>query len=339
MKSSSPYRAIVSACVISLGTFGASPARAQGSSSAAAQGLFDQAKALMAAGKAVEACPKLEESQRLDPGSGTLINLAHCYEETGRIASAWSTYLEAAAAASAVGNTDRETGARERAAALAPKVSNLVVDVPPESRVGGLRITRDGVDVGAAQWGLPIPSDEGAHEIIAAAPGRTEWRSTIAVEGHGTTSTVRVPKLAEIASALVPTGTPAAPVLTTASSNDSATEEPRSSPLGAQRVGALALAGVGVAGLAVGTIFGLQAKSKKDEADETCDGGVCTTDSGVRAGEDAHKAGNIATIGMVVGTAAVVGGVVLWFTAPSANQAYGTRIGLGPNGVALRSVF
>src|SRR5262245_6044422 len=82
--------------------------RAQSSDSAAAQALFDEAKALMAAGKAQEACPKFEESQRLDPGSGTLTNLAKCYEDTGRIAAAWSMYLEAASAARAAGNAERE---------------------------------------------------------------------------------------------------------------------------------------------------------------------------------------------------------------------------------------
>lgn len=69
------------------------PVRAEDpGNAAAAQGLFDEARALMAAGQAAEACPKLEESQRLDPGSGTLMNLARCYEQTNRIATAWSTY-------------------------------------------------------------------------------------------------------------------------------------------------------------------------------------------------------------------------------------------------------
>src|SRR6188768_4131513 len=99
-----------------------SPAHAQSTDSAAAQGLFDEAKALMATGKASEACPKLEESQRLDPGTGTLLNLALCYEKIGRIASAWSRNLDAAAAAKASGNTARENAARKRAAALAARV-------------------------------------------------------------------------------------------------------------------------------------------------------------------------------------------------------------------------
>jgi len=54
----------------------------------AAQALFDEAKRAMADGRWAEACPKLEESERLDPSIGTAFNLARCYEHVGRIASA-----------------------------------------------------------------------------------------------------------------------------------------------------------------------------------------------------------------------------------------------------------
>jgi serine/threonine-protein kinase len=311
---------------------GAAPAHAQAGSNAAAQALFDQGKALMAAGKTREACPKFEESQKLDPGSGTLINLALCYEKTGRTASAWSAYRDAATAARLSGNADRERGAKERAAALAPKVSKLTVEVPNDARVSGLVVTRDGVEVGPAQWGMQIPTDEGQHELSAKAPGYDEWRTTVTVAAQGATASVSVPKLvAAPKPETVPP--PVAPEQKPASAEPTAPA--KSSGLGGQRIAAIAVGGVGVAGLAVGTVFGLKAMSNKKEADKTCDGTACTSEGGVSAGNDAHKAGNVSTVAMIVGAAGLVGGVALWFTAPKGSA----QVGLGPSGIVLRRAF
>src|SRR3954469_8263227 len=115
--------------LVAVGVLLAAPVRAEPTSSdkAAAEGLFSDARRLMVAGKFQEACPKLEASQRLDPAVGTVLNLADCYERSGRTASAWMEFLEAASAARQSGSADREAEARGRASALESRLSYLVI--------------------------------------------------------------------------------------------------------------------------------------------------------------------------------------------------------------------
>lgn len=158
---------------------------------AAAEVLFKQGKQLMEQKKYADACPKFEESQKLDPGLGTQMNLALCYTELGRTASAWSLYLEVASQAKATNQPDREKKARDAAAALEGKLSNLTIEVasPPE----GLEVKRNGQPVGKASWGTPLPVDPGDVQVTAVAPGRKLWETTVKVT-KGTT-TVKVPEL------------------------------------------------------------------------------------------------------------------------------------------------
>src|SRR5260221_10377355 len=85
---------------------------------AAAQALFDQARALTRQGRYAEACPKLLESNRLDPGIGTQFHLAECYEQNGQVATAWATFLDVASQARAASQFDREKAATKRATQL-----------------------------------------------------------------------------------------------------------------------------------------------------------------------------------------------------------------------------
>src|SRR5687768_11915066 len=108
----------------------ASPARAD--NAAIANALFDEGKRLMQSGKFAEACTKFADSQRLDPGVGTILNLAACYEKNGQTASAWSAYRAAAAAARDKGQSAREKAARESVARLEPGLLKVIVTVTPQ---------------------------------------------------------------------------------------------------------------------------------------------------------------------------------------------------------------
>lgn len=189
MKQLPRYLSILAALLLVLLAF----ARGARADNIEAQALFEDAKKLMDAGKYEEACPKLEESQRLDPGMGTQFHLAYCYEKQGKTASAWALYLEVASAAKAIGQMDREKVSRTAAAALEKKLSRLTIQVP--NPVDGMTVKRDNTDVSRVLWGTPVPVDPGEHTIIVAAPNKKTWEDKVSFGESAENKTVDVPAL------------------------------------------------------------------------------------------------------------------------------------------------
>ena len=105
-----------------------------------AEELFRRGKAFTAQGKHAEACPMYDESHRLDPQMGTLLNVALCHEQVGRTASAWGEFraVEQQARAASPPREDRVKLAREHADKLEPRLSRIKVVVPAGARPSGL---------------------------------------------------------------------------------------------------------------------------------------------------------------------------------------------------------
>jgi hypothetical protein len=155
-------------------------AQTSGEKAAAAQALFDEAMRLVKAGQAADACPKLEESQRLDAGMATQFRLAECYERVGKLASAWASFVAVADAAAVARLPERESAARTRAHALAPRLVHLTITVPPAvAALEGVEIQRDGTPVARALWGVPVPVDPGDHHVTVRAPGKQPWEGRV----------------------------------------------------------------------------------------------------------------------------------------------------------------
>jgi hypothetical protein len=308
---------------------------ASDSGKVAAEALFEEGRNLVAAGKFAEGCSKFADSQRLDPSPATLLNLANCWEKLDRTATAWAVYREAASAANAVGRKDYVSTAQRRADALAPKLARLTLNVPKPT--DGLEIKRDGVPVDHVEWGVAIPIDSGSHVIEASAPGRKPWRSAVDAIQDGAQATVTVPEL-EGSPVAAPAAAPSPGVAATSAAPEPPaavppTAEKSESRGGAQRVGAVVVAGLGVVGLAVGGVFALSAKSQYNDSLSACESGnpnLCNS-SGVSQRGDARTAGNVATVAMGAGAAAILAGGVLWFTAPSgSSQTARATFGIAP---------
>lgn len=78
------------------------PVQAQTSNAALAESLFREGKRLSGERKFADACPKFAESYKLDPGLGTLLNLAICHESEGKPATAWAEFSETSSRANAI---------------------------------------------------------------------------------------------------------------------------------------------------------------------------------------------------------------------------------------------
>lgn len=281
---------------------------------AQAQVLFDEGKRLMDAEDYAAACPKLAESQRLDPGNGTLARLAACHEKQGRTATAWSEFAELVTSAQRAGQADRERFGRQRVAALEPRLSRLTIIVPADvATTPGLVVQRDAIAVGDAAWGIGIPVDPGDHAIEASAPGKQAWSTHVVIGVASDTKQVTVPSLVTV-------DAPPAPV---ASGDESpatppvAEVKPDSGSRSSQKTWGLVVGAAGIVGLGVGSYFGVQAMSGSSQAKKQCPDAACSAPAAIQQNDDAKTDARIADVGFAVGIGALVAGSLLYFLAPS----------------------
>lgn len=292
---------------------------------ATAQSLFDRGLKLLETKSYDEACPLLAESHRLDPAQGTLFRLATCLEGQGKIAGAWAAYTEVAEAAKASKQPDRERVARQKAAALQAKLAFLTV----KAADADAEIKRDGSVLSRALRGQEIPVDPGAHKISATRDGHTPFETSVTL-GSGEHKTVDVPALTKAAGAPPPAtaGTVAPPPATSAAPPSTAapiTPPPPPEPngLGTTRKIALASGGVGVLGLVGAGVFGLMAKSKRDDSSAHCTGNLCDP-TGLEQRDAALSRATVSTVLGVVGVVGVGAGAALWIVGKPSSASVGT---------------
>src|SRR5450432_2869694 len=193
------------------------PAAAQVSNATLAESMFREGKRLSGEKKFAEACPKFAESYKLDPGLGTLLNLASCHEAEGKPASAWAEFSEAASRAKREGDNERAQLAQEHGRALEPKLGFLTISVAPGAAIPGLVLKFDSRELSTAALGVRFPVDPGKHQIEASAPGKQTDSQTVDAPAAGATAAVTLPVLQDLPGAapaappVAPTAAPATP--------------------------------------------------------------------------------------------------------------------------------
>jgi tetratricopeptide (TPR) repeat protein len=304
------------------------PALAQ-SDSADARQLFEEGRALAKAGRYGEACSKFELSNQRNHGIGTSFNLADCWEHLGKLASAWAKFRDVADEAARANQLDREAVALQRAEALLPRLSYVIVRTSADDPRGnaGLEVRRNGVISVAADRDRPIALDAGEYQFEATAPGKQRWVSRVAV-AEGQTVEVVIPVLRASESLAQSTATLSTAPMTRMAVAPGGAASPappdtahRRRP--AQRVAAYVVGAGGVVAVGIGAIFGARVLAKNDRANSICPSGHgCSPTDGTDyqlAISEAREARTNALVAFGIGGAALLTGVVLYVTAPNSS--------------------
>jgi hypothetical protein len=320
--------------VTTVASFLALPAHAQ---EADATRLYNEGWRLYKEKQYAEACPLLERSVAASPKIRTRGALALCYEATGRLASAYSTWRAVADQAHEAGAVEAATLKRavEKSAQLLPKITQVVFQVVDTNIT--VQVSLDGRPLTAAELRSQVPVDLGEHKLDARAPDRVDWHSSFEIgQGDaGKTRSLPIGPLAPIErveKVELPPGTP-----TTERPVPPAPIVDRSPPTHPLKYIGLATAGAGVVAIGLGTVFAIGAKSKWNDAkDMGCDdNGTCRTQAGADLVSDAHSKATVGTIAFIGGIALIGGGVAMWLLAPPSSSAVKPEVSIGPDGAQL----
>lgn len=302
----------------------ASSARADESDKALAEQLFIDAKKLMDKGEYAQACPKLEESLRLEPADGTLLRYALCEEKNGKLATAWARFKEGLANAKKANNAERIKFANEHIADIEPKLSKVTIRVPESAQVEGLEVRWDGKAVGKSAWDLEFPVDAGSHTLSATAPGKQLWTTTVGIGPNADRRAVEVPALV---------APPPSPTVATEGKSVTVSSTPTDTPKDASvrktpalvyvlgTTGVVLLGGSVVAYLAAARAHSAHHDYCSSQITVDCTGDDDTVSSGKRWQ-------TISFISAGLGIAAIATGVTIYFTSRSTTTP--ASVGLTP---------
>ncbi len=280
--------------------------------------LFQEARQLIDRGDFASACPKLAESQRLDPGVGTALYLGGCYEHINKIGSAWTSFRDAMTRAKP--GDKRGEIAKAEVQRLDGEASHLVLR-PPHQVPDGLRVMLNREPMDASALGQSVAIDGGRYSIVVTARDYESWRTEVSV-----------PERRGYIELQLDIGAPEVHP----QQAQTVVAAPRPG-FGAPRAVALIAAGAGVSALVVGSVLAISAKTIFDASNDTggCNAtsNVCSDQAGVGMRSDALLQADIATVLFIAGGVLLTGGVTLFLLAPK--KAASLSPALGPRSASL----
>ena len=270
--------------------------------------LFKKGKKLLAEKRYPEACTAFEESDRIDPGIGAKLNVAKCYQEWGKLATAWRWYTDAESMAKA-SKDDRARKIHAILVELDASVPRLTVKLPPDASADGVVIKLDGIELAASALGTEQRVDPGPHQIDTIVDGAKQTKVIPVERGSSSEVTLDVAASAKPGKPGKPRVGPGQPPAA-----DDTLRNRRLLAYGSAGGGALLLGIAGIVTLRAHGDYDYALQNHCDGATDMCD------DAGLAATHSARNRANIATGLTLLGLAAVGGGLYLYFTMPKAPQ-------------------
>jgi len=328
---------------------------------AAARALAVDGLKLAQAGKCEDAIPKLERAEKLHHSPIVLSRLGECQVSEGKLVEGTEMLRKVLREPLPANPSPALSKAYERAQtvldAAKPKISGLTISivVPPGAE---LHLAVDGVAVASTLLDTELPADPGDHVVEASAPGYLKATSRLTL-GSADKKNITL-RLEADPNAQAPTPASAAldasptPAAQPAPRNPVATAvvAPVLPPASPSHAAAYVSWSVGLAGVGVGTAFGLMTLKDKHDLNGQCPDNTCPKSSG-GAVDSAKRNGNISNIAFGVGGVGLLLGTVLYFsiggssaethaaTAPAPGFAglSHARAMIGPGSVQLAAEF
>jgi hypothetical protein len=328
------------------------------SDTALARTLASEGVQLADAGNCAAAIEKLDRAEKLYHAPTILGRLGECQVAVGKIVAGTENLQrvvrESLPPRPPKAFVDAQARAQKVLDGALPKLAKLKIHVeaPPGA---ALTITQNGESVSTATLDLDRPADPGLHRIEVSAPGfRTAHSETTLAEGATGAINLRLepdPNAAAAGPVVPPASTASPAPYAAAAAGPPPNYAPAAQPIpeskGGSNLPAYLLLGTGVAGVAVGSIFGGMVLSKKSSLDGVCKDKSCPPSAQADI-DSMNTSATISTVGFAVGGVALGVGVILLLVNKPSSSAVDTERApkratltplVGPTSVGLSGSF
>ncbi|HMI84145.1 MAG TPA: hypothetical protein VK550_08615 [Polyangiaceae bacterium] len=276
--------------------------------SSGAEQMFQRGRAALADEDYEGARSYFEQSFKIDPALGTLLNLAVCEEKVGKLRAALTHLQEAINKAEP--EDRRRSLIAQRLVRLEARVPRLTIR-PSRPLDPGVILSLDAKPLDPADIGTTLRIDPGTHVLDCAGPHGE--RCTIVFTVQEGQDSVQVPTLS-VPATPQPAPGPLAPLFAAAPPPIT-----KGAPGAEQRSLAYAAGGFGLASIAVGLIAGVSVLHQKELVAVHCDERGCD-EEGVAAAQKGKTFAIVSTMATGIGVVVMGASVYVLLSAPSSKD-------------------